>query len=129
MRSVRMGIVALSAVLAIAAFGCGDDDDGPTNPGTTVDVTITIPSGAMDDGPNAYNPDTANVAVGQKVRWINNDAMAHTATADLGSFNTGLIPPNGGASAIITIAGSPGLRNYHCEVSGHNMQGVLNVTP
>ena len=124
-------ILVLAAVLGVAAAGCGgDDDNGPTGPpgGGTADVTVSIVSNAMNAGANAYSPDTAVIQVGQTIRWSNNDAMTHTATADLGSFNTGNIGA-GAASSIITITGATGVRAYHCAVGGHNMQGWVNVQP
>jgi len=123
--------LTLAAALGLAVAGCGGDDDGgPTGPpgGGTADVTVTILPNAMNAGANAYSPDTAVIQVGQTIRWSNTDAMVHTATADLGSFNTGNIGA-GAASGIITITGATGVRAYHCDVGGHNMQGWVNVTP
>lgn len=124
-------ILTFAAALGLAVAGCGGDDDGgPTGPpgGGTADVTVTIINNAMNAGANAYSPDTAVIQVGQTIRWSNNDAMVHTATADAGSFNTGNIGA-GAASGIITISGATGVRAYHCQVAGHNMQGWVNVTP
>jgi plastocyanin len=124
------GIMAMAVALGMFAVGCGDDDDGgPTGPGGVANVTITVVPNAMNLQGNAYSPDTATVSVGQTVRWVNSDAMVHTATADGGSFNTGNIGANGGASAIVTITGATGVRQYHCSVSGHDMQGWINVIP
>lgn len=132
MRKAARAVLVLAAVLGLAAAGCGGDDDGggPTGPpgGGPADVTVIINSGAMNAGANAYSPDTAVIQVGQTIRWSNNDAMVHTATADLGSFNTGNIGA-GAASGIITITGGTGVRAYHCAVGGHTMQGWVNVTP
>lgn len=128
----RLKVLIVAALLGLTGVSCGGDDGGnPMNPGGggTADVTITIAAGSFNAGANAYSPDTATVAVGQTVQWVNNDNMVHTATADAGSFNTGNIGGSGGRSQLITITGSAGVRDYHCATSGHNMQGWLNVTP
>jgi len=132
MRKAARTVLVLTAVLGLAAAGCGDDDNpaAPPGGGGTADVTVTIVSNAMNMGANAYSPDTAVIQVGQKIRWVNNDAMVHTATADPpgSSFNTGNIGA-GAASNVITITGGTGVRAYHCAVGGHNMQGWVSVTP
>ena len=132
MKRLLTSIAVMTVVLGLFAVGCGSDDDdngGPIGPGPGADVTINIVPSSMNQGPNAYSPDTATVSVGQTVRWRNNDAMAHTATQIGGGFNTGNIAPNGGQSAIITITGGTGVRDYQCTVAGHNMQGWINVVP
>jgi len=130
MRQTSRVVLALMAVLGLVAAGCGGDDNptGPGGGGGAADVTVTILSGAMNAGPNAYSPDTAVVQVGQTIRWTNNDTMVHTATADAGSFNTGNVSA-GNSSSVITISGATGVRAYHCAIGGHNMQGWVNVTP
>lgn len=131
MRTAARAVLMLAAVFGLAMAGCGGDDDGgPTGPpgGGTADVTVIINSGAMNAGANAYSPDTALIQVGQTIRWSNTDNMVHTASADAGSFDTGNIGA-GAASNVITITGATGVRAYHCQVGGHNMQGWVNVTP
>ena len=130
MRTAARAVLMLTAVLGLAMAGCGGDDNpaAPPGGGGTADVTVIINSGAMNAGANAYSPDTALIQVGQTIRWSNNDNMVHTATADAGSFNTGNIGA-GAASNVITITGATGVRAYHCQIGGHNMQGWVNVTP
>lgn len=127
-----LGITTLGALLALSAISCnGGSSKNPTGPGgggVTADVVIHIKSGSSSAGANAFSPDTATVAVGQTVQWVNDDAMVHTATANGGTFNTGNIS-GGGVSAVVSISGSSGVRAYHCAIVGHNMTGALNVTP
>jgi plastocyanin len=132
MRQTSRTILTLAAALGLAAAaGCGGDSN-PAGPGGggggTSDVTVSIQSGSMNAGANAFSPDTAVIQVGQTIKWTNNDAMTHTATANAGSFNTGNIS-GGNSSAVITISGATGVREYHCAIAGHNMQGWVNVTP
>jgi len=131
MRQASRVILVVTAVLGLAAVGCGGDGNGnPTGPGGggASNVTVSILSGSMNAGPNAFSPDTAVIQVGQTIKWTNNDAMVHTATANAGSFNTGNISA-GNSSAVITITGATGVRAYQCAIAGHNMQGWVNVTP
>ena len=75
-------------------------------------------------GDRSYAPATANVQVGQQVRWHNDDSVAHTATQNGGGFDTGNISP-GATSAPITF-GAPGRLNYHCAVHP-SMVGEVSV--
>jgi plastocyanin len=132
MKSIRLAFIAAGVLLGLSSISCnGGSSKNPTGPGGgggTADVVIHIKSGSMNLGAQAYSPDTATVAVGQTVQWVNDDAMVHTATANGGSFNTGNVGA-GGNSAVITISGASGVRAYHCAVVGHNMTGALDVTP
>src|SRR5215216_5806742 len=70
-----------------------------TGAGTT---TITILQGSAVQGSPDYDPDTAQVPVGNKVVWHNEDTVPHTATSGNGAqdpqsgqlFDTSII--NGG---------------------------------
>ena len=102
-------------------------DDGtpvPTPADSGADVTITI-VGMF--GTLSYSPNPATVRVGQTVAWANEDSAEHTATADGGSFDTGLLAPGEASSPIVmAVAGS---FPYHCEIHGSTMVGTLNVIP
>ena len=124
MKSHHASIVVAVALLGLAAFGCGGDDDGnPVNPPAGADVTITI------NGQTAtpYSPDPESVTVGQTVAWRNNNGTAHTATADNGTaFGTGTISP-GSASAKVAM-NNVGSFTYHCTIHP-GMTGTLVVRP
>jgi len=121
MRSSRirtLGVVALLAGLALWA-GCGGDSSTPNAPttptpptsSTPADVTVTI---VAMNGAQSFSPNPVTVRVGQTVAWRNNsnDAMTHTATADQGGFNTGLVS-SGATSAPIAMS-TAGTFGYHC---------------
>lgn len=120
-------VLAALAVLAVAltAVSCKKNSNPVAPPSSTADVVINIQAGSSQAGSNAYSPNPKTVAVGTKVAWKNNDSMTHTATADLGAFNTGNIS-SGGTSAVITM-GTAGTFAYHCAIAGHNMTGTLTV--
>jgi len=58
-----------------------------------------------------YSLSTTTIKVGDSVRWTNFDTSAHTATADDGSFDTGLLSQ--GQSKTI-VFNTNGTYSYHC---------------
>jgi len=94
----------------------------PTAPaeGTTpaLDSTTTV-----EISNNAFNPPQLNVAPGTTVRFVNNDNVSHTATADNGVFDTGVLQP--GYSLDVVLEGA-GTVPYHCELHPE-MQGSIVV--
>ena len=63
---------------------------------------------------------------GQTVAWRNGDSVSHTATADGGAFDTGIIAPGATSSPIMMSAA--GSVAYHCAIHP-SMVGSLTVTP
>lgn len=59
----------------------------------------------------AYNPAQITIAAGTKVTWTNKDKIAHTATGDDKSFDSGLLKTNAQFSKVFS---SPGTFAYHC---------------
>ena len=100
------GILALIAVPAVLA----------------ADATITIADFAY--------PPTTTVNVGDSVTWSNESGVAHTATADGGSFDTASIA--NGASASVPFD-TPGTFAYHCaihpQMTGSIVVQAGGVTP
>ena len=71
----------------------------------------------------AFNPASVTVSVGTKVTWTNNDSVAHSATADDGSFQSNAIQPGSSFSFTFTKAGT---FTYHCEFHP-NMTATITV--
>jgi alcohol dehydrogenase (cytochrome c) len=90
-----------------AAAGAGNSGGG----GTT--NQITIPQGAQSGTNGYYDPANAQVAPGSKVTWVNKDSVAHTATAQDSSFDTGNIAPGESGSAIVQ---GQGQISYSCTI-------------
>lgn len=88
---------------------------GPTS-GANADVTIKG---------FAFTPATITVAAGGSVTWTNEDSAGHTATAEDGSFGTGLIMPTASASVTFT---TPGTFRYYCSPH-RSMLGTVVVVP
>jgi plastocyanin len=70
-----------------------------------------------------YGPDPVVVQVGGKVTWQNQDTAPHTATADDGSFETGVIERGKRKSETFK---EPGTFAYHCKIHPQ-MHGTVEV--
>src|SRR5829696_5929154 len=100
---------------------------------TTVPAETTAPAESTTPAPsstmtveirnNAFNPPQLNVAPGTTVRFVNNDSVAHTATADNGLFDTGELAPGYSFDVVLDGAGTV---TYHCELHPE-MQGSIVV--
>ena len=71
---------------------------------------------------NTFDPARINVAGGTYVKWVNEDAVPHTVTADNGLFDQE-IPP--GYSYSVWLDGS-GTVPYHCKIHPE-MKGSITV--
>ncbi len=54
----------------------------------------------------AFSPRTIEIRVGDTVRWTNHDSVAHSAAAQNGSFDTGLLSDGESGSVRFTAAGT-----------------------
>lgn len=93
---IVIGLCLLWAALALAAGAM------PARGGSGTSVEIVD---------FAYAPAELTISVGETVTFTNLDAVAHTATATDGSWDTGLLEQ--GQSASITFT-APGTYNYLC---------------
>lgn len=71
----------------------------------------------------AFAPASITINAGDRVTWTNSDAVAHTATARNGSFDTGDIGPGQSASVRFT---QPGTYAYICTPHP-TMTGTIRV--
>ncbi len=70
------------------------------------------------------SPAQTNAKVGDTVELINNDILAHTATARNGDFDVAM-PPKKTVTFVLKKAGTV---EYYCRFHP-NMKAVLNVAP
>lgn len=70
-----------------------------------------------------FQPDTLAVSRGDRIRWINQDIVPHTATALDESWDTGLL--NKAESAEIVVTGDMATE-YFCQFHP-NMQASLTI--
>jgi plastocyanin len=74
----------------------------------------------------SFQPASIAVPAGGTVTWINRDTVAHTVTADDGSFNSPRIAGSGGMFE--RAFSEPGTYKYHCTPHP-SMKGEVVVTP
>jgi plastocyanin len=70
-----------------------------------------------------FDPRSLEAQAGDVVVWTNNDFVAHSATADDGTFDTGTL--EGGQSKRV-VAVKKGIFPYHCRYHT-TMKGTLTV--
>ena len=70
------------------------------------------------------SPAEASAKVGDTIEWINNDVLAHTATARNGDFDV-TTPPKKTVTSVLKKAGSV---EYYCRYHP-NMKAVLTIAP
>ena len=111
-RSSWLGLLAvaiLTLAVPLAALGASS---------RTVDVT--------DD---SYNPKTFSVEVGTTVVFKNTSTLPHTATADNGSFDTGMIAKGESKSVTLKKTGKfPFYCQFHGAAGGVGQSGTITVT-
>ena len=120
------GVPAISA--AQPATVPAEESTIPAEESTIPAEESTIPPAPNDTTTveirnNAFNPAQLNVAPGTTVTFVNNDTEPHTATADNGAFDTGVLQP--GYSMDVFLDGS-GTVPYHCELHPE-MKGSIIV--
>lgn len=113
-------------MLALAT-GCGSSSDASsaapggapaTSGGSTAAAVVHIKD-------YAYDPSELDVKAGQQIKFINDDDVEHTATADDKSFDTGRLAP--GESKTITVkSGVTGAAPYFCTVHNY-MKATITV--
>jgi len=97
----------------------------PTPSPSPVDADVTVHILGML-GDRSYSPNPITVRVGQTVAWNNDDGTEHTATADGGTFDTGILAP--GETSNPTVMKTAGSFPYHCQIHGFTMAGTVVVT-
>jgi len=70
------------------------------------------------------SPAAASAKVGDTIEWVNNDVLAHTATAGNGDFDV-MMPPKQTATLVLTKAGKV---DYYCRFHP-NMKATLTIAP
>src|SRR5436190_23871102 len=111
-QETRMNIrLTLTCGAIVASAACSSSS--PTTPSNTAGTPVSIVSGATSLTTTAYSPNPIVLAVGGTATWKNNDNVAHTATANDGTWDSGTIAAVASFSRTFTIAGS---FPYKCPV-------------
>lgn len=115
-------LLALIAVVAVAVIGGAFYyTRGNTSPAPS-DTSMMMADTAVSIKGNAFTPPTVRVKVGEFVTWTNNDSVAHTATADDDSWDTGMIEP--GETGTIRFE-EAGTYTYHCTPHPQMMGTII----
>ena len=72
----------------------------------------------------SFKPAHITIKQGTRVTWINKDMTKHTATANNGAFDSGILRPGQSYSHTFKTAGRT--NNYHCEIHP-SMRGSVTV--
>jgi plastocyanin len=103
----KVTILGLSILIGLVSIsGCTQQD---------TDNTISIES-------LSYNPNSLTITIGETVKWINNDNVDHTVTAD-GLFDSGTL--SNGETFEYTF-NEAGTYEYTCTIHP-NMQATITV--
>src|SRR6266567_1000220 len=82
-------------------------------PSTNSSAQQIAATNSVDIANFAYSPATIKIKVGDTVTWTNKDSVGHSATADDGTWDTGVLPQGKSGSEKFTKAGN---FTYHCSV-------------
>lgn len=117
-------VVALLAVLAVVAVGCGGDDEGAGGddaetagaPADVEDLTGQVEV-AVDVPDNSFEPANVAVDVGTEVVWTNIGRNDHNVTPvdEAGFEASGDLAPEATYSATFD---EPGIYAYYCTIHG-----------
>ncbi len=88
------------------------------------EVARASASATVSIGDNFYSPATVTIAVGDIVTWTNNGQAQHSATANNGSFDTGVF---GRGSSRAQTFNRAGTFSYFCTVHGPVQSGTVRV--
>lgn len=106
------------AVVFAAAIGRTDPTSTSASPAPAASpVVVKIAN-------YAFSPQTVTITAGTAVKWINSDEVAHTATANDNSFDSGNLGQNATWTHTFT---KPGKYPYVCSYHP-NMTGTVIVT-
>lgn len=109
--SRRLLVVMAAGVLVVPACGGDDGDTTASQTTATAGAQGTAPAGtAAGDAVNIrdfkFEPVSLTTAVGTTVTFTNDDAQAHTATADDRSFNSDSIAAGANVPVTFDTAGT-----------------------
>jgi len=133
---VTKHLLILLAAGTLAA-GCGGSDSSQSSsqpagygaPAATTEPATTAAAPAAETtevkmAGSAFAPATLDIKVGDTITFVNDDEIAHTATAGKGEFDSGTLDP--GATFDFT-AEQAGTIGYVCNFHP-GMTGTINVT-
>ena len=106
-----------------SAYGYGGGDSGQYGDQGNGQYGASSPTVTLRG--TAFNPAQLTVKAGQDVVWSWNDGgVAHTVTADDGTFDSGRMT----SGTYRHVFDHPGEFHYHCQIHPQQMMGTVVVT-
>jgi plastocyanin len=137
-RPTSLALIALAGLLVAGCGGGGSQTQstGPPATGTSSKASSTAPASEGQPGAAGqaqvrmknikFVPESITVKKGQTVKWVNDDGVAHTVTADSGdNFDSGTVAAGGTYQHKFT---KPGRVHYFCTIHGQQQSGTVTVT-
>ena len=132
---MRRILLALCAIGALAAVGCGSSNQSSTSSGSSTPAASSSTAAASSSSSGggvaikmqniAFDPKDVTVKVGQKVTWTNDDSIDHNVTSQSGeSIKSDNFGKGGTFSFTPTQAGTI---KYVCTIHP-GMTATLTVT-
>lgn len=126
----RHALLAVAALTTLSMSGCGGSDSmrvPPTAPAPALIANVYILPGAVSLNDHAFGDETIVIYKGERMRWVNVDALPHQVVADSPDATdfreTVELSPGGEQSFLMTKLGTTGIR---CATHP-NMTGTLTV--
>jgi plastocyanin len=114
----------VSLFLFILFPACNNDAPNPPSPSSPQTNTQSVSTKEITMQNTTFNPAEITVSKGTTVRWINQDAIPHTATSDQGFFDSRNMNPN---DVFEYTFDSIGVFPYHCTYHTPVMVGKITV--
>jgi plastocyanin len=105
-RIILLMTVALGLVSTLLVVSAGGADKQPKAVASQQPTRTVVIQGFR------FKPANITIKRGTRVRWINRDSAAHTATANNGAFNSGLLRKGETFSRTFRTVGK---KAYHCN--------------
>ena len=128
-RVVWTMMTGMGLLATLGAIACGGSPTASSGGGSTVAATITIGANGV------ASPNQPQIAVGQQVRFVNNDSKPHDIRSGRHPTHTDCPPTNNvgllqagasGTSAAYTKAGTCSFHDFMNE-NDKNLQGAILV--
>jgi plastocyanin len=127
----RTVVRTMTAVTTLTIAACRGNDAtpplAPTPPTVVVTANAYILPNAVSLGPEAFGDEPLVIYKGERLRWVNIDALTHAVVADTPGatdfLKTDTLPSNGEQSLIMAKTGTT---TIHCAIHPQ-MTGTLTV--
>ena len=123
--TVSVPAVTVPPASVPAASSAAPSAPAASAPAASAPAASTATGDAVTIAGFAFSPGALTVKVGTSVTWTNQDSVAHTVTADDGSFDSGHL--GNGLTFKQTFA-KAGTFAYHCAIH-RSMTASITVTP